>query len=78
MKNDSLPSKRSLAAAIGTIGFLPLWLAPLNQVWMLFAELLHRVVNPINLSEPIVYTSEDALHCVITTDIVSRCIEVSC
>jgi len=40
-----------LAAATGTVGiFRPAWLTPFNRVWMLFAELLHRVVNPVVLA----------------------------
>ena len=39
-----------LSLLVGIIGaFRPVWLTPLNRIWMKFAELLHRVVNPIVL-----------------------------
>jgi len=41
----------ALSAGIGIIGiFRPVWLTPFNRVWMRFAELLHRVVNPVVLA----------------------------
>ena len=40
-----------LSAGIGIIGILrPVWLTLFNRVWMRFAELLHRVVNPVVLA----------------------------
>lgn len=39
------------SAMIGSIGiFRPIWLTPCNRAWMKFAELLHRVVNPVVLA----------------------------
>jgi hypothetical protein len=39
------------SAMVGIIGiFRPAWLTPFNRLWMRFAELLHRVVNPVVLA----------------------------
>lgn len=40
-----------LSAGIGLVGTVrPVWLTPFNRAWMRFAELLHRVVNPVVLA----------------------------
>ena len=38
-------SALTLAVALGR----PMWLAPLNRLWMRFGELLHRLVSPVVL-----------------------------
>lgn len=41
----------ALSVGIGIVGiFRPDWLTPCNRVWMRFAGLLHRVVNPVVLA----------------------------
>ena len=41
----------TLSVLTGVTGiFQPAWLTPFNRVWMRFAELLHRVVNPVVLA----------------------------
>lgn len=36
-------------AFLGTALVVPVWLAPLNRLWMKFGDLLHRIVSPVIL-----------------------------